>query len=230
MKLKEQTDSERGITERHGGGRELFLVYSGKVIVTDPCYEKDTWCNTTLDNVAKGWWCANVTQAKVNGFGYRVCEIEAELVEREEPFLADKKDSTSNAVVHDGKVLDDIQNGDDWEYVDSNIGVDSGQAGFFDIDHFKDESVVSEELKEKIKKLGFISPNEQWYGMSCVITLSTAGWGIIPFGAVSRSGYGDGGYSLYVKKFLDEIVAMKIVFIPVKVIEIEEETDETKKD
>lgn len=211
---------EQGIKEAGGSGTEMFLISSGKVVVTDPCYDKDTWCNKKLDNVAKGWWCANVTQAKVNGFGNRICEIEAELVKRPSNYSINKKEGV---LIHTERILKDIQNKDDeWELVDCGIGVDSGQAGFFDLEHFKEEGIVPEELKKSINKLGFIEPNEQWYGMSCVKTLSTAGWGIIPFGAVSRSGYGDGAYSLYIKKFLDEIIAMKIVFIPIKVTTIGE--------
>ena len=210
---------EIGIKENFGSGNELFLVSSGKVIVTDPCYDKVSLYNTTLDNVAKGWWSGDVVQAKLDKLGHRICELEVNLIERHPSYLADKKDDIT---IHEGNVLMEIRNSDEWELEHDNIGVDSGQAGFFDADYFKDEKVVSKKAKREIKRLDFVEPNEQWYGMSCAKTLSTAGWGVIPFGAVSQTGFGDGVYTLYVKRFFDEIVAMKIIFIPVKITEIEE--------
>lgn len=219
--MKQQHNNIKyGLNKNIGSGNELFLVSSGKVIVTDPCYDKDIWCNEVLENVAKGWWNANVVQAKIGKMGHRICEIEAELVERYPSSTAGK----DSAIIHEQKIIGNIQDSEDWEEISTSIGVDSGQAGFFDIEYFKDEDIVTKELKEEIKQLGFIESNDQWYGMSCIKTLSTARWGIIPFGAVASSGYGDGSYKLYIKRFLDEIIAMKIVFIPVKIIEVEDET------
>lgn len=64
------------------------------------------------------------------------------------------------------------------------VGVDSGQAGIFDDTHYQDESVAPPD-----------EPNEfddRWYSMCCNATDNYAG--IIPFGVVSSSGFGDGGY------------------------------------
>lgn len=87
----------------------------------------------------------------------------------------------------------------------SGIGVDSGQAGIFDEKYFKDDSVATPS--------NFI-PDEPWYSMCCSKTLSKKQADVIPYGAVSSSGYGDGVYSYYVKENESgEVVAVKIVFI-----------------
>lgn len=83
-----------------------------------------------------------------------------------------------------------------WKYKCGNIGVDSGQAGFFDYDTFND-------LNRNVL-------NEEFYNHVCEIS---NGGSELEFGAVSNSGYGDGIYPLYVKEKSGIIVAAKIVFI-----------------
>jgi hypothetical protein len=93
-----------------------------------------------------------------------------------------------------------------WHRVDAEIGVDSGQAGIFDAGHFRDDSVV-EPVENPLT-------GEGWYDMSCAVTLGEQSWGAIPFGCVSSSGYGDGGYDAFVIRDKDgQIVAVKIEFI-----------------
>ena len=33
-----------------------FEVKSGKLMVSDPCYKKDTWCQKVLNDVRNGKW------------------------------------------------------------------------------------------------------------------------------------------------------------------------------
>ena len=73
---------------------------------------------------------------------------------------------------------------------DFEVGVDSGQAGIFDKAHYQDQSIEFE----------VPSPlcNEHWYNVCCHQTLNTEhGAGVIPYGVVSSSGYGDGGYTCH---------------------------------
>jgi hypothetical protein len=80
------------------------------------------------------------------------------------------------------------------------ICVDSGQAGIYDAAHFKDDN-----------------DNDKWYDMNCKITISHEHCaGIIPYGIVSKSGYGDGIYDLFVSKKNKKIVGVRIVFIDEK--------------
>lgn len=74
----------------------------------------------------------------------------------------------------------------------------------------------------------FSKPSQIWYGINCALTngfdnplcedikeedLIKSLGGVMPFGVVSVSGYGDGGYKCYVSKKDDKIIAIKIVFI-----------------
>ena len=68
------------------------------------------------------------------------------------------------------------------------VGVDSGQAGIFDFSHFQDESVIADQ-----KSTDFGS---RWYTFCCHQTLDTEHHaGLVPYGVVASSGFGDGGYS-----------------------------------
>ena len=71
------------------------------------------------------------------------------------------------------------------------VGVDSGQAGFFD-DAFYQNDTVFEELPAPGFAIG-----DLWYRHVCDITLCKMSAGVLPSGAVSSSGFGDGGYTCY---------------------------------
>ena len=167
-----------------------FEVKSGKVRISDPCYELDTWCAGTINKVRKGVWQAEVIKSDEGSWGNR-CAV----------LLAYHKDFT---VDHDdGRFINQ----------DIDVGVDSGQAGIFDLKHFKDDGIVA-----NVERVGGepICADEPWYSICCDRTLSEEGAGIIPFGCVSSSGYGDGSYicstitDTYNPKC--EVVAIKIDF------------------
>ena len=83
------------------------------------------------------------------------------------------------------------------------IGVDSGQAGFFDLDFFR---------KNQGGEVGDLN---SFYGLACSITLSPKQAGVIKKrGVVSSSGFGDGCYDVYVcKNEAGKIVAASLFFI-----------------
>jgi hypothetical protein len=88
------------------------------------------------------------------------------------------------------------------------VGVDSGQAGFFDPAHaWKDESAVP-----PFADLGV--DLSKWYRMCCARTLGPGlGAGLVPHGVVSSSGWGDGGYEVFVRKdAAGGIETVRIVF------------------
>ena len=88
-----------------------------------------------------------------------------------------------------------------WDELEGEVGVDSGQAGIFDSTYY-----------EKFHNENSI--NDLWYDRICDITLTEEGYGATDeLGVVSSSGYGDGGYTAYLGKLGDKIVAAKIVFI-----------------
>lgn len=99
------------------------------------------------------------------------------------------------------------------------VGVDSGQCGFFDYEYYA-----------KYHKKDFVDEDVEdnaWYHRVCELTLNNPNYGIIDnMGCVSESGYGDGGYNVYVGcNENGEYVAVKIVFIEEDYDDEEDEDD-----
>lgn len=148
-----------------------FTMSSGKMMVSDPCYEIGTWCQYQLDNVKNGVWNASMKRVDDGVWGIRIASIQAHI-----KYISPSDDA--------------------WELVEvAHIGVDSGQAGFYDLDKFDSQS-------------------KEWYRKNGDITLSDRQGGVLDGGAVSSSGYGDGGYPLYViKDNSGTVIAVKVIFI-----------------
>ena len=147
----------------------LFENISGRFVVSDPCYDAGTWCAGVLEGVKKGLWCAFVTYSDEGKFGIRISELVA-------IYSALEKDVGMVAA----------------SFV---VGVDSGQAGVFDAEHYKPK-------------------NKNWYYDCCDKTLSNEQAGIIPYGVASSSGCGDGTYKCtYGVDNNGEIVKVCIKFI-----------------
>lgn len=143
-----------------------FKVTGGKLIVTDPCYGKGTWCQGILKNVSNGEWNADIEIV-----GNRVAKLHI-------------------------KAVDQMTHGA-WHDEDFDVGVDSGQAGFFSLNKFPDG--------------GQDSP---FYDACCNITISSNAGIIDGFGVVSSTGWGDGGYLCRTRKnSTGKIVEAEIVFI-----------------
>lgn len=150
----------------------MFKITSGKMIVTDPCYEPGTWCAHEI-TVKNGDWETEIIMSDEGDWGSRVAEIRA-----------NHKDHKVSL--------------DEYRKIDATIGVDSGQAGFFDAADYN-----------KAHKEGF----EAWYLAICDDTMTKTQTAVRSFGVASSSGYGDGSYSLYVVKKGDIVVATRVVFI-----------------
>lgn len=103
------------MTTRRGAPEEVgtFDVTSGKLVVSDPCYTAPD----VLPFVRNGKWTASVVKSDEGGWGIRIAEL--------------------IACVRDEKLFTPCGS---WEKAPFEVGVDSGQAGIFDNDHFrKDE-------------------------------------------------------------------------------------------
>lgn len=159
-----------------------FKVNSGALMVTDPCYESETWCQTSIKNVLDGNWLVFCLKKDEKDWGNRVAEFIAihETVKNKN-FSAKK-----------------------WKLIKGEVGVDSGQAGVFDLD---------------VYNTGITSGDD--YDKICNMTLNTDdnfnvpfGTPVIDYGWATSSGFGDGGYPCYVTKNSDKkVVGVKIVFI-----------------
>lgn len=144
-----------------------------KVRVTDPCYETSVWCSGQLD-IVPGEYDCYVERTRNGIWGERIARL----------IIANTEHCRRNVACT--------------EHVDFEVGVDSGQAGIFDLQYYEKNQ-----------------PNEEWYQRICSITCSDKECGTIDnVGVVTCSGYGDGGYDAFVKRSNNgEIVAIEIVFI-----------------
>ena len=135
-----------------------FINLNSTVMVSDPCYKINTWCQGVLHNVLAGKYKCNIDIWDEGEWGDRVATIE---------------------VVHEEYNGILSYNPESFQ-----IGVDSGQAGIFDYEYYKQSHADN--------------LNQDWYNEVCNITSSRKRGGIINnAGFVSTSGYGDGGYTCY---------------------------------
>lgn len=85
-----------------------------------------------------------------------------------------------------------------WELCPGEVGVDSGQAGIFDQASFPRKADAN---------------FDTWFRTACRLTNSDDQAGVLPAGAVSSSGVGDGGYEAYVQRRDGKVVAVKVVYL-----------------
>jgi hypothetical protein len=86
-----------------------FAVASKKLVISDPCYNREVWCMGTLDNVLNGTWASRVTVFDEGDWGMRV----GYLIAFHESYVTDH-----NSIL--------------WLPEKFDVGVDSGQAGIYD--------------------------------------------------------------------------------------------------
>lgn len=211
---------------------ETFQVDSGALRVTDPCYDMDTWCADTLDDVKNGRWMA-FTMSKHSSSDLadiafwrderiRVLIEDLNRVEAHEP--------KANAPLMKKRIVEDflrsdagyltpgagpihylhiyhedypiVEVNDDWWITDIHVGVDSGQVGFADLDWYQNETAWKTHYKT-IREAAM-------RGQIAVLERM----------AVSLSGYGDGEYEVLCKTDGNGVVvAARIVFIDDTVID-----------
>jgi len=178
-----------------------FECVSGNFDISDPCYAKDVWCRGVLENVKKGTWIAEIEKAEYGDWGERIWILSAKHLSE-----SLKTNASNGHNCPEGGLQMKLANFD--------VGVDSGQAGIFDSQYYKDGSVFDKKCNFYRGHEDEENLEEQWYGHCCDITLLEPGAGVIPHGVVSRSGIGDGSYYCYV--MIDEnteIVEVTIVFL-----------------
>lgn len=103
------------------------------VVISDPCYDLDTWCNGVLENVKPGTWHTKSENLNINHWGERCSALIVWHEDVEEP------------------------DEDKFEETGIHVGVDSGQAGIYDYDHFayiKDDKDRDENWYDNIRTFG----------------------------------------------------------------------------
>jgi len=167
------------------------ITLSENVMVSDPCYTPDTWCQTKLDNVLPGLYNVEVERHdEGTGWGVRVSSI---------------------TVIHK-----DYEDTDDWEQ-HSEVGVDSGQCGVFCMTSYRNDE-IAEGITTPTLDNPFVLPyndkgGDKWYEKICHFTLCEPQWGLYDTGVVSSSGIGDGLYPLDVMMDGDKIVGMRLEYL-----------------
>lgn len=161
-----------------------------EVMVSDPCYTDPTWCQHKLKNVLPGEYSVYNKKHDAGDWGIRNSMLLA---------------------VHSDYKNEDLR----WkECVAASIGVDSGQAGIFDLPYYRKDSVFENEESNFLKEFRNYNSEEGdvWYSHMCDRTLGEQGWGHFEHGVVATSGYGDGSYTLYTASINRKVVGICIDF------------------
>ena len=153
-----------------------FEMTSQTMRVSDPCYDRDVWCCGTFGKCKTGTWEAGVLKTDMGDWGVR-CAVLA---------VRHKETGPDYSVIRQRKVY---QMKDGWLEQPIDVGVDSGQAGFYDEAFYQDNSIFKG-MPEPEHDYG-----DLWYNHACDITLSEMSAGVMPYGVVSSSGFGDGSYA-----------------------------------
>jgi hypothetical protein len=176
----------------------VFNVTSGKMVCSDPCYEIPTWCQGVIENVKNGKWEAGIATSDEGSWGERVSHLWVYNLE---------------AAINDPNLVREIETFKGHELPFSG-GVDSGQFGFFDFDNYRKDGVVANLPKYEFGEGWDNKEGDTWYRTVCNLTLGGEQWGVLPFGAVSSSGYGDGSYMVKgIKDDSGQYVAFCVEFI-----------------
>lgn len=185
-----------------------FEVESGKIIVSDPSYEfKDEKTGFELNTVIpvnNGKW-----EVYIKKFPQDKTRINELII-----FNGDNNDNDVDNVDNVDDIINIINTNNNWIKI-AMIGVDSGQAGFFDLKHFrKDSDVKTTDIIPSYVTVD--DKGDKWYAMCCGKTYNEKtkeyDLGIISYGVVSSSGYGNEYYGLYSIKYNNKVIGLKMIF------------------
>lgn len=177
---------------------KVFNVISGKMVCSDPCYEIPTWCQGVIENVKNGKWEAGIATLDGGSRGERITHLWV---------------YNLDAAVKNPSLVINIESyrGDELPF---DGGVDSGQFGFFDFTHYRNDESAKDLPKCDFGENFDQESGDQWYRACSKITLTNESWGVLPFGTVSSSGYGDGSYIVKgIKDDNGEYVAFCVEYI-----------------
>lgn len=153
-----------------------FNIHSGAIKVIDPAYDDiNVWCSATIHNAKNGVWKAYINKVNIGSWGDRIKEL---------------------IIVHSSE---SNNSGIRYKWTDNNIGVDSAQCGFFDL-----EELTKIKQNEELDKSFYFRISE---------ATKAENIDVLEYGVFSKSGYGDGVYSLHISQKGDWVVAAKLNYI-----------------
>ena len=162
------------------------ITLGKKVQVTDPCYNLDVWCTETIENMLPGEYGTFATIANRGMMGRRVSKL---------------------MIIHKSVELGDLK----FKVVTGDIGVDSGNCGFFDYNKYKEAKEADAKFEAEHNNIGPFT--NKWWSVSD--NLRALGGTLDDWGVLSHSGYGDGSYDLYLAydESGENVIAAKIVYL-----------------
>lgn len=176
-------------------------IRDGLVDITDPSYEKGTWCAIFGFSIKPGKYRCFVN---IGNFPSKVKYSEDDIEVK-----AYGKAPNYTYTLPDKRIIDLIIEHEDvekspssmsienWELVSDDIGVDAGMCGFYN------------------HKPSFFTEDDWtnfWQNLKDYPRLKDRTCDIKPYGITVSSGFGDGGYPLYKYVEHDEIVALRLKF------------------
>jgi hypothetical protein len=153
------------------------IKLGNEVVVSDPCYTIPTWCQIIVEDVIPGYYEPLIKKSDEGDWGTRV----SMLMCIHEDYIGKEDEIDLNWVEHGG-----------------TVGVDSGQAGIFSKETYRNDNHSIEKGGNDFDFGMSDEPGDIWYGKMCQRTSDVLQWGSYDEGVVSSSGFGDGSYTLYV--------------------------------
>ena len=90
------------------------ITLGKEVMVSDPCYEVPTWCQIKVRNVLPGKYVADATRIDCEDWGNRIAYLTA---------------------IHEDYINEELK----WKEEPGEVGVDSGQAGIFSMESYRND-------------------------------------------------------------------------------------------
>jgi hypothetical protein len=200
-----------------------------KVIVSDPCYTRGTWCHGSVEGLLPGKYNCIVTYSDEGSWGERVSQL---------------------TVHHESVKVTQLRKG---EVAEFTVGVDSGQAGIFcdsiypegeDIGEYSEKNsfygaccnaTIGEGYNSQQRRFDYENDLKQCEKMCAKykddeffieelerakerlanhvdIPWTQAGL-VFGKGVVSSSGYGDGGYGCKIYKKDGKVIGIRIIYL-----------------
>ena len=165
------------------------ITFGKKVQVTDPGYSLSVWCTKTIENMLPGEYGTFATIVNTGILGRRVSEL---------------------TIAHKSVELGNLKF---IKVVTDDIGVDSGNCGFFDYDKFQEAKEIDARFEAEHDNSGIGPFTKKWWSISD--NLKALGGTLDDWGVLSHSGYGDGSYDLYLAydESGENVIAAKIVYL-----------------
>lgn len=159
------------------------------VVVSDPCYTVPTFIQIVLNNVEPGEYHPFIHRGIIDNSIHII------------QFLG---------VVHTDWVRTELL----WRVCDGIIGVDSGSAGIFSVEDYRNDTIIDciETPESNFKLNSYEGTGDLWYETICKLTLAENQPGIYRSGVATTSGLGDGAYRCLVAKKHGKIVGICLDF------------------